>query len=99
MLPFIVDKDWYQRYWLPERKRPRRRPVIRPLLRLVAFTLNDRAELMVRWVRTLRQQARDSQLINNFSDRDLRDIGLSRSDIPAILNGTYRLDQDPRWPE
>ena len=96
MLPFIVDKNWYQRYWLTERKRPRRRPVIRPLLKLAAFMVNERADLLIRWVKTRRQQARDRQLINNFSDRDLRDIGLSRTDLPAVLNGTYRRDQDWR---
>jgi uncharacterized protein YjiS (DUF1127 family) len=27
-----------------------------------------------------------------FDDRDLRDVGLSRSDFPRLIRGTYRRD-------
>ncbi|WP_428537092.1 DUF1127 domain-containing protein [Rhodopila sp.] len=92
MLPFIVDKDWYQRYWLTERKPPQPRPRLRPALSRAAFS--DLADQVVRWIKTRRQQARDLQTLNGFNDRDLRDIGLTRHDIPGILNGTYRPYQD-----
>ncbi|WP_428490903.1 hypothetical protein [Rhodopila sp.] len=94
MLPFIIDQDWYQRHWLTERKRPKPRPRLRPALQRVAFFLDHLADQAIRWVRIRRQHARDSETLNRFNDRDLRDIGLTRLDIPAILNGTHRRYQD-----
>lgn len=39
-----------------------------------------------------RQRANDAATLNEFSDRDLWDLGLSRSDIPGIVRGTYQRD-------
>jgi uncharacterized protein YjiS (DUF1127 family) len=39
------------------------------------------------------ERQRRRQLIgelNTFSDRDLLDLGFSRYDFPAIINGTYQ---------
>jgi len=33
-----------------------------------------------------------AQVLYNLSDGELRDIGLSRGDIHAVVNGTYRPD-------
>jgi uncharacterized protein YjiS (DUF1127 family) len=33
-----------------------------------------------------------ARVLYNLSDGELRDMGLSRGDIPAVLNGTYRPD-------
>jgi uncharacterized protein YjiS (DUF1127 family) len=30
--------------------------------------------------------------LDRLTDRELRDMGLNRSDLPAIINGTYRRD-------
>ncbi|HEX2944260.1 MAG TPA: DUF1127 domain-containing protein [Rhodopila sp.] len=35
---------------------------------------------------------RDAQQLDHFSDRELWDLGLSRSDISSIAHGTYRRD-------
>lgn len=43
------------------------------------------------WV-TRRQQRRDAALLRAFSDRELWDLGLGRSDISRVVNGTYRRD-------
>lgn len=43
------------------------------------------------WTRR-RQAAREAQVLYNATDFELRDMGLSRGDIPAIINGTYRRD-------
>jgi uncharacterized protein YjiS (DUF1127 family) len=37
-----------------------------------------------------RKRARELRDLHRFSDRELWDVGLSRSDLPAIANGTYR---------
>jgi uncharacterized protein YjiS (DUF1127 family) len=39
-----------------------------------------------------RRQLREVLVLYAFSDRALRDLGLSRSDLPRIRNGTYRRD-------
>jgi uncharacterized protein YjiS (DUF1127 family) len=39
-----------------------------------------------------RERAQQSEVLFRFSDRELWDLGLSRSDIPGILNGSYRRD-------
>jgi len=41
------------------------------------------------WV-ARRQRAQARATLQSFSDRELWDLGLSRSDIPAIIKGTYR---------
>jgi uncharacterized protein YjiS (DUF1127 family) len=43
------------------------------------------------WLIRHRRQ-RDAQILRAFSDREFWDVGLSRSDISAIANGTYRRD-------
>jgi uncharacterized protein YjiS (DUF1127 family) len=39
-----------------------------------------------------RQRTREAEVLYTFSDRELWDVGLSRSDIPGIIRGTYRRD-------
>ncbi len=39
-----------------------------------------------------RRQAREIHDLLHFSDRELWDIGLGRSDIQSIIDGTYRRD-------
>jgi uncharacterized protein YjiS (DUF1127 family) len=39
-----------------------------------------------------RRHAREAEVLHAFSDRELWDLGLSRSDIPGIIDGTYRRD-------
>jgi uncharacterized protein YjiS (DUF1127 family) len=39
-----------------------------------------------------RQRTREAEVLYTFSDRELWDVGLSRSDIPGIIQGTYRRD-------
>ncbi len=55
------------------------------LTRLQAVLSNLRAS----W-RTRRQRSREVQELIAFSDRELWDLGLGRSDVHAIANGTYR---------
>jgi uncharacterized protein YjiS (DUF1127 family) len=38
------------------------------------------------------QRAREIQELAAFNDRELWDLGLGRSDLQAIINGTYRRD-------
>jgi uncharacterized protein YjiS (DUF1127 family) len=47
----------------------------------VARTLAHRAER--------RRRARELDTLRNFSDRELWDIGLGRSDVIGVVNGTY----------
>jgi uncharacterized protein YjiS (DUF1127 family) len=42
--------------------------------------------------RVRRQRSRKVQELAAFSDRELWDLGLGRSDLQAIANGTYRRD-------
>jgi uncharacterized protein YjiS (DUF1127 family) len=39
-----------------------------------------------------RRRVQEAEILHGFSDRDLWDLGLSRSDITSIINGTYRRD-------
>jgi uncharacterized protein YjiS (DUF1127 family) len=39
-----------------------------------------------------RRSRREAAALLAFSDRELWDLGLSRSDIPGIMDGTYRRD-------
>ena len=94
MLPFIVDKHWYERYWLTEPGASRRHP----LIRLIAWALRHArvpAATLVAWINLRRQRARDRDILLGFSDRELWDLGLSRSDIPGVVLGTYRPDVYP----
>jgi uncharacterized protein YjiS (DUF1127 family) len=38
------------------------------------------------------KRAREFQSLSDFSDRELWDIGISRSDVSGVINGTYRRD-------
>ncbi len=39
-----------------------------------------------------RKRAREMRELYRFSERELWDLALRRSDLPAIANGTYRRD-------
>lgn len=39
-----------------------------------------------------RQRAREIEVLTSFSERELRDVGLSRSDMMALERGVYRRD-------
>jgi uncharacterized protein YjiS (DUF1127 family) len=39
-----------------------------------------------------RRLDRDARQLYAFSDRELWDLGLGRSDVPSIIAGTYRRD-------
>lgn len=95
MIPFNVDKNWYERYWLTEPGTPRPPP----LIRLLAWAFRHAripAAAVVAWIKLRRQRARDHDMLLRFSDRELWDLGLSRSDIPSVILGTYHLDVYPR---
>ncbi len=47
--------------------------------------------LVSRWT-AWRDRDRELQELHRFSDRELWDVGLSRSDIMSIESGTYRRD-------
>lgn len=42
------------------------------------------------WRERRRERARVARELLSYTDRELFDLGISRADIPAILNGTYR---------
>nr|WP_294526838.1 DUF1127 domain-containing protein [uncultured Rhodopila sp.] len=37
-----------------------------------------------------RRRARDFQALSESTDRQLWDMGISRADVPSVVNGTYR---------
>nr|WP_294513624.1 hypothetical protein [uncultured Rhodopila sp.] len=37
-----------------------------------------------------RRRALDFQALSESTDRQLRDMGISRADVPSVVNGTYR---------
>ena len=43
------------------------------------------------WVERYRRM-QDARILHGFSDRELRDLSLSRSDIMGIENGSFRRD-------
>ncbi len=91
MIPFNVDRNWYERYWLTEPGTPRPPP----LIRLIAWALRHVrifGAKVVAWIKRHRQRARDQDILLGFSDRELWDLGLSRSDIPGVVMGTYHPD-------
>jgi uncharacterized protein YjiS (DUF1127 family) len=49
------------------------------------------AAIAVRW-HARRHRARELQELFALDERELRDLGLSRSDFVSIQNGTYRRD-------
>ena len=42
------------------------------------------------WLFAHRHRREVTKLLSQMSDRDLRDLAISRADFPAIVNGTYR---------
>jgi uncharacterized protein YjiS (DUF1127 family) len=42
------------------------------------------------WREKRRQRARMARELMSYTDRELLDLGITRSDIPAIINGTFR---------
>jgi len=42
------------------------------------------------WLYERRHRNEVRTILSQMSDRDLRDLAISRADFPAILNGTYR---------
>jgi uncharacterized protein YjiS (DUF1127 family) len=56
------------------------------------FRLQARiGQIVASWM-VRRKQAREARDLLNFSDRELWDIGLGRSDVQSIIDGTYRRD-------
>ena len=50
-------------------------------------SLKDR---FLAWRERRRERARIARELLSYTDRELFDLGISRADIPAILDGTYR---------
>jgi uncharacterized protein YjiS (DUF1127 family) len=42
------------------------------------------------WRRKRASRARVARELATYTDRELFDLGISRADIPAVINGTYR---------
>jgi len=42
------------------------------------------------WLFRRRERAELVRVLHMMSDRDLRDLGISRADFPAIVEGVYR---------
>jgi len=54
---------------------------------------NKQEQLLLNWQRARAHRAevfRITQELVSCTDRQLADLGLSRSDIPAVAHGTYR---------
>ena len=47
---------------------------------------------LAEFLATRHRRIQEAEVLYGFSDRDLWDLGLSRSDIPSIINGMYRRD-------
>jgi hypothetical protein len=47
MLPFLVDKNWYERYWYGEPESPRRRQLVLPFLAAAAVRARNAVRLVV----------------------------------------------------
>jgi uncharacterized protein YjiS (DUF1127 family) len=61
-------------------------------VRVLLARLGARAAgLGARWA-ARRNAARDVRQLYLSTDRELRDMGLNRSDLPAIIRGVYRRD-------
>ena len=55
-------------------------------------TIRTRLHDLGAWVAARRTRAREMRELHRFSERELWDVGLSRSDILAIEQGTFRRD-------
>ena len=53
---------------------------------------------IVNGVRQWRERNRDRHALQSLSDRELADIGLTRSDIEAALRGDYARARHPSAP-
>ncbi|MBS0560786.1 MAG: DUF1127 domain-containing protein [Proteobacteria bacterium] len=42
------------------------------------------------WLYERRRRNEVQKILSQMGERDLRDLAISRADIPAILDGTYR---------
>lgn len=54
---------------------------------------NKRGQLLLNWQRAKAHREEIFRITHELdicSDRDLADLGLCRSEIPAVANGTYR---------
>jgi|tagenome__1003787_1003787.scaffolds.fasta_scaffold12322254_1 uncharacterized protein YjiS (DUF1127 family) len=62
----------------------------------VNFASTERLASLKEWFVVLinrrRERARIARELLSCSNRELFDLGISRGDIPAIINGTYRRD-------
>jgi uncharacterized protein YjiS (DUF1127 family) len=50
----------------------------------------ERRQRFLAWREKRRERARVARELLSYSDRELFDLGISRADIPAVINGTYR---------
>jgi uncharacterized protein YjiS (DUF1127 family) len=68
------------------------RPPIATEARALLARLRTRLNgLGARWA-ARRRAVRDLRQLDHCTERELWDMGLSRSDFPAIIRGTYRRD-------
>ena len=42
------------------------------------------------WLYERRRRSEVREILSRMGERDLRDLAISRADIPAIIEGTYR---------
>lgn len=64
-----------------------------PILPFESIALPRFGALAERWAAfraASRERSRIERELNSFSDAELHELGLFRSDIPAVANGTYR---------
>ena len=67
-------------------------PRISSIGALAAFSTSQR-QLRLKWQRAAAQRqeiARITLELADCTDRQLADLGISRSEIPSVANGTYR---------
>jgi uncharacterized protein YjiS (DUF1127 family) len=67
---------------------------LRDAAAFVPESLADRLTRLARWIADWRERRRRRAQITrellSYTDRELFDLGITRGDIPAIVNGTYR---------
>jgi uncharacterized protein YjiS (DUF1127 family) len=51
---------------------------------------SDLRQRLAGWRQARRERAQMTRELLSYSDRELDDLAISRSDIPAIVAGTYR---------
>jgi uncharacterized protein YjiS (DUF1127 family) len=56
----------------------------------VLDVLQQTAASFTAWRTERRERARIARELATYSDRELFDLGIQSTDIPAIINGTYR---------